>query len=138
MDVLGSNSMTDVQARTMLQGDQVLRAARGLGTETDRAQGQSVEEAQQREKLLRQRADEFVGITFYGTLMKLMRNSSLKGPYGHGGRGEEVFGGQLDMVLAQRMGEASRFDLGQAVYRQLGGRGSVKATTSADVQREES
>jgi Rod binding domain-containing protein len=63
--------------------------------------------------------NELVGQTFYGTLLKTMRSSSLKASYGHGGRGEEVFQGQLDMLLAQRMGQAKQFKLNDAIYRSL-------------------
>jgi Rod binding domain-containing protein len=49
---------------------------------------------------LRAAADEIVGQTFYGTLLRQMRASTLKGKYGHGGRGEEVFQAQLDQILA--------------------------------------
>jgi Rod binding domain-containing protein len=55
---------------------------------------------------LRQATGQVVGQVFYGTLLKTMRESSLKGKYGHGGRGEEVFKGQLHGLLAERLGEA--------------------------------
>lgn len=56
---------------------------------------------------LRDAFDAFVGQTFYGMLMKSMRESLTKTPYFHGGRGEEVFQQQLDQVLVERMAEAS-------------------------------
>lgn len=55
---------------------------------------------------LRQAADELVGEVFYGTLLRQMRASPMKGKYGHGGRGEEVFQAQLDQQLATRAGRA--------------------------------
>lgn len=55
---------------------------------------------------LRKATGQVVGSVFYGTMLAAMRKSSLKGTIGHGGRGEEVFGAQLDAVLAERMGEA--------------------------------
>lgn len=56
---------------------------------------------------LREAFDSFVGQSFYGMLMKTMRQSLNKSPYFHGGRGEEVFQQQLDQVLVERMSEAS-------------------------------
>jgi Rod binding domain-containing protein len=68
---------------------------------------------------LRDAADQVVGSVFYGTLLRTMRSSQLKGPYGHGGRGEEIFGAQLDQVLAERSGRARGYGLTEAVVRQL-------------------
>ena len=51
-------------------------------------------------------ANEIVGQVFYGTLLRTARSSPLKGKYGHGGRGEEVFQAQLDDVLARGAGRA--------------------------------
>jgi len=56
---------------------------------------------------LREAFDDFVGQTFYGLMMKTMRESQQKNPYFHGGRGEEVFQKQLDQVLVERMADAS-------------------------------
>lgn len=108
------------QARQAAQGDSMLSAFRSLtsGPVRDRA-GRDITDAAQRETALRQKVDEFVGLTFYGTLMKMTRNSALKGPYGHGGRGEEVFRAQLDQELAKRAGRASSSSLNEAVYRSL-------------------
>lgn len=49
---------------------------------------------------------EVVGNLFYGTLMKQMNDSKIKGKYFHGGRGEEAFRSQLSMELARRMGQS--------------------------------
>jgi len=85
--------------------------------------------------LLRQRIDEFLGLFFYGTLLKQARTGRLTdSPYGFGGRGEEVFAAQLDQELAERIGRASHNDLGEAIYRRLGGGvggGSLRRPTHA-------
>ncbi len=56
---------------------------------------------------LREAFDSFVGQTFYGQMLKAMRQSVEKPAYFHGGRAEEVFQGQLDQMLAEEMTEAS-------------------------------
>ena len=68
---------------------------------------------------LRQVTGQVVGSVFFGTLLKTMRESELKGKYGHGGRGEDVFAAQLHGVLAERMGEASNHGVSEALYRHL-------------------
>src|SRR5690606_32188403 len=44
---------------------------------------------ERRQAMLRQAVDEMVGVTFFGQMLKMARNSPLKGEIGHGGRGEE-------------------------------------------------
>jgi len=60
-----------------------------------------------------------VGSLFFGTLMKTMREGSMKGEYGHGGRGEEVFAAQFHGLLAERMGERMNDGLADQLYRHL-------------------
>lgn len=68
---------------------------------------------------LRQATGQVVGSVFYGTLLKTMRESKLKGPFGHGGRGEEVFAAQLHGLWAERMGEATDRGIAETLYRRL-------------------
>lgn len=68
---------------------------------------------------LRETTGRVMGSIFFGTLLKTMRESELKGKYGHGGRAEEVFAGQLDAILAERMGQATHGSVGDALYRAL-------------------
>ena len=68
---------------------------------------------------LKEATGQIVGSVFYGTLLKTMRDSELKGAYGHGGRGEEVFAAQLHGMWAERMGEASNGGLADVLYRRL-------------------
>jgi len=75
-----------------------------------------------RRAMLRRTVDEFVGVTFFGEMLKIARNSSLKGELGHGGWGEEVFGGQLDLELARRAGRGMRNRLSNAIYNRFAGR----------------
>jgi hypothetical protein len=73
----------------------------------------------QRRQMLRQAIDEVVGATFYGPMLKMARDNPFKGEFGHGGRGEEIFGAQLDMELARRASHTSRNSLSDAIYRRL-------------------
>lgn len=56
---------------------------------------------------LREAFNDFVGQTFFGQMLKAMRNTVGKPAYFHGGRAEEVFTEQLDQVLAEKMTDAS-------------------------------
>jgi len=40
-------------------------------------------------------------------MLKAMRSTVGKAPYFHGGQAEEVFRGQLDQMLAEKMSDAS-------------------------------
>ena len=69
---------------------------------------------------LREATGRVVGSIFYGTMLAAIRKSSLKGTIGHGGRGEDVFGAQLDAILAERMGEAdARRGVAKVLYDRL-------------------
>jgi len=68
---------------------------------------------------LREASGKVVGSVFYGTLLRTMRESPLKGQYGHGGRGEEVFAAQLDGVMAEKMGQATNGGLADVLFETL-------------------
>jgi hypothetical protein len=56
---------------------------------------------------LREAFDDFVGETFYSQMLGAMRKTQGKPAYFHGGRAEEIFQGQFDQILAERLSEAS-------------------------------
>ena len=56
---------------------------------------------------LREAFDQFVGETFYSHMLKALRKSVDTPAYFHGGRGEEVFQGQLDQLLAEKLTETT-------------------------------
>ena len=57
---------------------------------------------------LKEAFSDFVGQTFFGQLIAAMRKTVDKPAYFHGGRAEEVFQGQLDQMLTERISDASR------------------------------
>ncbi len=77
---------------------------------------------QQRNAKLRQMVNDFVGVTFFEPMLKTAHNSVLKGKYGHGGRGEEIFQGQLDAELAKDIGRGVRTSLADRLYHEFGGK----------------
>jgi len=68
---------------------------------------------------LRKAIDQLVGSVFYGAMLRSLRASTMKGDYGHGGRGEEVFQAQLDQIIAERAGQSQRYSLNNAIYERL-------------------
>jgi len=68
---------------------------------------------------LREITGKVAGTVFFGTLLKSMRESTMNGPYGHGGRGEEIFSERLHGILAQQMGTNMQGGLSEALYRSL-------------------
>jgi hypothetical protein len=56
---------------------------------------------------LRKQFTQFVGEAFYGQMLKAMRSTVGKPAYFHGGRGEEVFQGQLDQHMVEHLTEAT-------------------------------
>lgn len=70
-----------------------------------------------RQRMLRKAADEMVAATFYGPMMKMARENPFKGDIGHGGRGEDMFGAQLDMALAKKASGSLKCDLSEAIVK---------------------
>lgn len=75
--------------------------------------------ADPRLKRLREVTGRIIGSVFYGTLLRTLRTSELKGDYGHGGYGETVFQGQLDQILSERAGAARHNSLSAALVVRL-------------------
>ena len=85
------------------------------------------------DKKLRETIGKVVGSVFYGTLLRAMRDSTIQGKYGHGGRGEEIFSAQLHDILAERMGTATKTGLNEGIYRSLS-RPTTAAAPSGSMQ----
>ena len=68
---------------------------------------------------LKEVTGKVVGSVFFGTLLKSMRDSTLKGKYGHGGRGEDVFSAQLHNLYAENVGSSMQNGIGATIYKRL-------------------
>lgn len=55
----------------------------------------------------REAFDRFVGGTFYRQMLGAMQKTVHKPAYFHGGQAEEMFRGQLNEILADKMAEAT-------------------------------
>ena len=62
---------------------------------------------QQSEGELKKAFQDFVGQTFYSEMLKAFRATQQESAYFHGGRAEEIFQGQLDQVLTEKLSESS-------------------------------
>ncbi len=60
----------------------------------------------------------FIGESFFGQMLKSMRNTQGKPAYFHGGHAEEVFQGQLDQTMAQEMTKSSADKIADPMFRQ--------------------
>jgi len=120
----------------MLTNNSILPAsAPGAALSADAARGKRAETGPVARDLkrLRDTTGQIVGSVFYGTMLRAMRESTLKGKFGHGGRGEEVFGAQLDQILAERAGEASGSGVGEALYERLAHQQKVITQNAMDL-----
>ena len=73
----------------------------------------------QQHNALTKQAQKWVGQTFFGTLLKQVRESPFKNEMMSGGRGGQAFGSMLDMQLADRMAKGSGSKLVNAIVRKI-------------------
>jgi peptidoglycan hydrolase FlgJ len=73
-----------------------------------------------RDPKLRKAFDAFVGETFFGQMLKSMRQTVGKPAYFHGGRAEEAFTQQLDQVLTEKLSESSADKFSEPMYELMG------------------
>ncbi|MFV2066774.1 MAG: rod-binding protein, partial [Pirellulales bacterium] len=58
----------------------------------------------------------FMGQTFFSQMIGAMRTSVGEAAYFHGGQAEEIFRGQLDQQLAEKMAETTRDQFGGPMF----------------------
>lgn len=68
---------------------------------------------------LRDAADQLVATAFILPLLEQAREDPFKSDLFHGGRGEEVFGQQLDVIFADRITRSADFGLSDAIAQQF-------------------
>jgi hypothetical protein len=68
---------------------------------------------------LRSKFNEFVAGSLFQSMLQAMRKTVGKNPIIDGGRAEEIFRGQLDQILAQRMAERSGASFSDKLYEQF-------------------
>ena len=78
---------------------------------------------------LQEAADQLVSTAFVLPLLEQARQDPFKSDLFHGGRGEEVFGQQLDVIYADRITASSKFGLAEAIARQFGVAPAASAAT---------
>jgi len=70
-------------------------------------------------------AEQLVGQALYLPLLKQARNNAFKSDLFHGGQGEEAFGSQLDMELADRLAKRNGQGLVDAIAAKFTRGGTV-------------
>ena len=94
-------------------------SSQALGTATSsKALARQVANAQKGHSAeeVREHFTQFVGETFYGQMLKSMRQTVGKPAYFDGGRGEEVFRGQLDQQMAQELAKSSAHQISDPMF----------------------
>lgn len=69
------------------------------------------------DKRFRELMHQFVGQVLFGQMLKSMRATQEKNPYFHGGRAEEIFQAQFDMVLTDEMTKSTSKTLSEPMFR---------------------
>lgn len=65
---------------------------------------------------LKEAFQDFVGQTFFGEMIKAFRTTQQPSKYFHGGRAEEIFQGQFDQVLTEKLSDASADKIADPMY----------------------
>ena len=79
-------------------------------------QGQALDQAEADKPELRKAFEDFVGQTFYSQMLSSMRKTVSKPAYFHGGQAEEIFRGQLDQVLAEKLSDSTAENFARPMY----------------------
>ena len=65
---------------------------------------------------LKEAFQDFVGQTFFGEMIKSFRTTQQPSKYFNGGRAEEIFQGQFDQVLTEKLSDASSEKIADPMY----------------------
>src|SRR5579871_5457238 len=83
------------------------------------ASGTSSPAAMKRHEALVKQTQKWVGMTFYGTLMKEMRQDPFRSKLFDGGNGGQAFGSMYDQELAERLGKGTANGLVQSIVQRI-------------------
>jgi hypothetical protein len=88
-----------------------LRSVTPVSATTATATSTAAEAKARKKAEYQQKFGEVLAETLYGVMFKAVRESAHKSVYFNGGRAEQVFGQQLDQLLAEKMGrrDAAKF-----------------------------
>ncbi len=86
----------------------------------------------ERAETLRTAAEQLVATTFVQPMLAKMREDPFKSDLFHGGQAEEVFGQQLDTLLAERVTSRADFSIVDAVYRSIADRAAQAQNTNPE------
>jgi Rod binding domain-containing protein len=87
--------------------------------------------AAEKHSLLTEQAQKWVGQTFFGTMLRQMRESPFKSDLFSGGRGGQAFAEMHDQHLAERMARGAGRSLATSIVRHIERRGRASATESS-------
>ncbi|MEO0515084.1 MAG: rod-binding protein [Planctomycetota bacterium] len=68
---------------------------------------------------VREAADQLVASAFILPMLEQARNDPFKSDMFHGGKGEEVFGQQLDVIFADNITKSANFGISDALVRRF-------------------
>ena len=69
---------------------------------------------------------DFVGTTFFGLMLKALRSTQGKTAYLDGGQAEQMFRGQLDQTIAERLAESHGDQIASPMYQSFRSRLDVR------------
>jgi hypothetical protein len=83
------------------------------------------EDQQARLDSLRKSSEQLVATTFIMPMLAQMRDDPFKSDLFHGGQTEDIFGQQMDTILAERIVAKADFSIVDALYRTIAERASL-------------
>jgi Rod binding domain-containing protein len=81
---------------------------------------QTLQQATSRTEQVEEAADQLVAAAFILPLLEQVRDDPFKSDMFHGGQAEEIFGQQLDVLLADRISASANFGLSESLAHQFG------------------
>ncbi len=89
------------------------------GQQSGSAAKEKYELSEEESKTIRTAAEQLVATTFINPMLAKMRDDPFKSDLFHGGRGEEIFGQQLDTMYSDRIVSSTDFAIVDAVYDRI-------------------